>query len=165
MTIVEHYWTAEKAKKRAGILIGSAEGPNPVYGLQVTGVVVVGPQPANKQVDWVLEIQTKLVELPPTFRGVALDWAKPADLDDAYQKVLEENAVLRRANMGLIQVCKSVVGVGYAVGTVEMISDYVSREAIGRVRAAIANAEAKPSRPIVPPLDSVTYPQSQFPPS
>ncbi len=105
MTIIEHFDTEDEAKKRGCNLIASLSIPRPVYGLQVTHVVVVGPgrEGYPSQHDWTVQIDAKLVELPPTFKGVALKWVEPVDLDSAYQKVLEENAVLRKCNAELLR--------------------------------------------------------------
>ena len=88
MTIIEHYDTEDEAKARAGKLIGTLEGPNPVYGLQTTDVLV-----ARGVGRWNVEIQTKLVAILRDPDGIPKE-----ELDSAYQKVMEENAVLRRTN-------------------------------------------------------------------
>ena len=105
MPIIERFDSEDEAKARAGELIGTVEGPNPVYGLQTTAVLV-----SPYQGRWNVEIDTKLVALPPTFKGVALPWVQPQDLDSAYQKVLEENAVLRRTKARLREAITSLAG-------------------------------------------------------
>lgn len=113
MTIIEHYDTEDAAKARAGGLIGTLEGPNPVYGLQVTDVVV-GEVHAGR---WAIEVQTKLVAILRDPDGIAKD-----ELDSAYQKVLEENAVLRRSNSDIYKRMREL----------RVILDAVKTEPIGR---------------------------------
>ena len=103
MTIIEHFETEDEAQKRGCKLISSLSIPRPVYGLQVTDVVVVGPgrQGYSPQHGWTVQINTKLVPILRDPDGIPKE-----ELEGAYQKVLEENAVLRRINAELRTACK-----------------------------------------------------------
>ncbi len=90
MTIIEHFKTANEAHGRVEQLTPGT------YALTLKAAAVAGPTLDDPKGRWHVEIETKLVPILRDPDGIPKE-----ELDSAYQKVLEENAVLRRTNADL----------------------------------------------------------------